>query len=129
MAARQSGRAWLIAATLALPVSAYFVVQAITSRSSMLSYVFAAVPLLLVARARTPAPYSWVLTGIVVALCIVGASGIGILLVPFAIATIVLELTDRRARVTLTRVVIIGVTFIVTMVAIVSAASAMYRRP
>lgn len=120
-------RAWLIAAVLATPIGVYMAIQAATSPNSSLGYLFASVPLLLFGRAAARPPSSWILSGVIVAISVAGMSGIGILLIPFAATTLLLEVRDQASRPTFVRVGTITAAFMVTLTATIIAASALYR--
>lgn len=121
------GRAWLVAAALATPLGIYFAVRGATSPNSSLSYLFASVPLLFVARAAARSPSSWALTGVIVGVSVLGVSGIGVLLIPLAVAGLVLEARDRASVLTFARVGVIAFAFIATIAAVIAAGTLLYR--
>jgi hypothetical protein len=113
-------RAWLVLAVVTVPLSWWWLSLVMTAPSPA-GLAIAAVPLLLVCRAFVRGAAASLLTGVVIALCLVGIPGIGIVFAPIGLATLILALWDlgRRPSPRLWSVTIAAAAFVATFVAVI----------
>jgi hypothetical protein len=101
-----------------------------TGAAGPAGYAIAFIPVLVVFRAFAKSPMAAVLTGVVVALCLVDVAGTGIFLVPIAAATLVLAIRDLLQRPTskLWAVLVAAGAFISSFAVLIVGSSLYYAR-
>jgi hypothetical protein len=90
----------------------------------------ASVPVILILRSLATGAAASVLTGIIIALCLVGIAGIGLLLAPIGLATVVLAVRDlgRRPGRSVWRVAVASAAFVATFALAVVGSSLYFQR-
>jgi len=119
-----------VLAALAVPISLWWLSQMVPASSGPAAYAIALLPVLLLFRGYAGSTIASALTGVIVALCFVGIAGIGILLVPIGIATLILASRDlgQRSAPKLRSVAIAAAAFVATFTVTIVGSSLYYGR-
>jgi len=111
-------------------VSAWWFTRVISGGTGPAGYAVLLLPVLLLLRSFAVATIvPSIMTGVVIALCFVGIVGLGVILVPFGAASIVLEARDLRER-PIPRTWSVAVTsavFVLTFVTLIVLSSSYYQ--